>query len=205
MTVGTRPQLEYCMRPAIHFTFSLALMLAPAAAAGADDSASAWAALRGDGYVALIRHASAPGPVGDPVDYKLDNCATQRNLSEQGRADARALGERFRARQVKIGKVISSQWCRCRQTAELMNIGPVEDAPNFNNAFVLSSARDALTVGARGTIAAWRGPGTLVVVTHGQNISLMLGFHPREGEVIVVTPDPASEDSMKLVGRIGPS
>ena len=69
------------------------------------------------------------GPAGDPADYKLDDCATQRNLSEQGRAEARALGERFRSQQVKIGKIISSQWCRCRQTAELMNIGPVEDAP----------------------------------------------------------------------------
>ncbi|MGC2438582.1 MAG: histidine phosphatase family protein, partial [Pseudolabrys sp.] len=154
---------------------------------------------------ALILHASAPGPAGDPADYTLDDCATQRNLSEQGRAEARALGERFRTQQVKVGKIVSSQWCRCRQTAELMNIGPVEDAPTFNNAFVLNARRDALTAGARATIDAWRGPGTLVVVTRGQNILLMLGFHPREGEVIVVAPDPASENKMRLIGRIGPS
>ncbi len=175
-----------------------------AATARADDAARAWAALRGDGHVALIRHAAAPGPAGDPADYKLDDCATQRNLSDQGRSDARALGERFRAQGVKVGKVISSQWCRCRQTAELMRIGAVDDAPTFNNAFVLNSARDALTAGARATIGAWRGPGTLVVVTHGQNIALMLGVHPREGEVIVVAPDPAGEKKMRLVGRIGP-
>ena len=64
----------------------------------------------GDGHVALIRHAAAPGPAGDPADYKLGDCATQRNLSEQGRTDARALGERFRAQGVKVGKVMSSQW-----------------------------------------------------------------------------------------------
>ena len=86
-----------------------------------------------------------------------------------------------------------------------MQIGPAEDAPTFNNAFVLNSSRDALTAGARATIAAWRGPGTLVVVTHGQNILLMLGFHPREGEVVVVAPDPAGEKKMRLIGRIGPS
>jgi len=190
---------------AVKVALFIAFLLAGGAANAADDVASAWAALRGDGHVALIRHASAPGPAGDPADYKLDDCATQRNLSEQGRAEARALGERFRAQQVKIGKIVSSQWCRCRQTAELMNIGPVEDAPTFNNAFVLNARRDALTAGARATIDAWRGPGTLVVVTHGQNILLMLGFHPREGEVIVVAPDPASENKMRLIGRIGPS
>jgi phosphohistidine phosphatase SixA len=189
---------------AIQFALFIAFMLA-SGAANADDSTSAWTALRADGYVALIRHASAPGPVGDPVDYKLGDCATQRNLSEQGRAEARALGERFRMQQVKVGKIISSEWCRCRQTAELMNIGPVELAPTFNNAFVLTATRDALTAGARATIGAWRGPGTLVVVTHGQNIMAMLGIHPREGEVIVVAPDPTSENRIRLIGRIGPS
>jgi len=193
------------MLAAIRFIPVIALMLAGAAALANDDTARAWSALRADGYVALVRHASAPGPAGDPAGYKLDDCATQRNLSEQGRADARTLGERFRAQQVKVGKVVSSQWCRCRQTAELMDIGPVEDAPTFNNAFVLNSALDDLRAGARATIGAWSGPGTLVVVTHGQNIFSMLGFHPREGEVVVVAPDPTTGKKMRLVGRIGPS
>src|SRR5215510_14304810 len=185
---------------AIQSALFVAVMLTSGAANAADDSA-AWNALRADGYVALIRHASAPGATGDPADYKLDDCATQRNLSEQGRAEARALGERFRTQRVKVGKIVSSQWCRCQQTAELMNIGPVEVARTFNNAFVLNAMRDELTAGARSTIGAWRGPGTMVVVTHGQNIMAMLGIHPREGEVIVVAPDPASENKMRLIGR----
>lgn len=178
------------------------MAMAGSAAYGADDLA-AWTALRGDGHVALIRHASAPGPAGDPADYKLDNCTTQRNLSEQGSAEARALGERFRLQRVNVGKIVSSQWCRCRQTAELMNIGPIEDAPTFNNAFVLNTKRGELTAGARDMIGAWRGPGTLVVVTHGENIQLILGLRPREGEVIVVAPDQSSEKKMRLIGRIG--
>jgi phosphohistidine phosphatase SixA len=189
---------------AIQFALFIAFMLASGAANAADESA-AWNALRADGNVALIRHASAPGPAGDPADYRLDDCATQRNLSEQGRTEARTLGERFRTQRVKVGKIVSSEWCRCRQTAELMNIGPVEVAPTFNNAFVLNVMRDALNAGARATIGAWRGPGTMVVVTHGQNIMAMLGIHPREGEVIVVAPDPASENKMRLIGRIGSS
>jgi phosphohistidine phosphatase SixA len=188
----------------IHFALLIAFMLVGGVADAGADTAPAWAALRSDGHVALIRHAAAPGPVGDPFDYKLNDCTTQRNLSEQGRAEARALGARFRMQQVKVGKVVSSQWCRCRQTAELMNIGPVEDAPTFNNAFVLNAMRDELTAGARAMIGAWRGPGTLVVVTHGENILLVLGLRPREGEVIVAAPDPASQKSMRLIGRIGP-
>jgi phosphohistidine phosphatase SixA len=187
---------------AIQSVLFIALVLAGGTVDAADDTA-AWAALRGDGHVALIRHASAPGPAGDPADYKLDDCTTQRNLSEQGRTEARALGDRFRTQQVKVGKIVSSQWCRCRQTAELMNIGPIEDAPTFNNAFVLNTRRDELTASARALIGAWRGPGTLVVVTHGENIQFLLGLRPREGEVIVVTPDQGNENKMRLIGRIG--
>jgi len=192
------------MSRATQFALFVAFVLAAGTAHAADEAARAWDALRGDGHVALIRHASAPGAVGDPAGYRLDDCKTQRNLSEQGRAEARALGERFRRQKVKVGKIISSQWCRCRQTAELMNIGPVEEAPAFNNAFMLGAERDALTAGARAVIAAWRGPGTLVVATHGQNILALLGFRPAEGEVIVVAPEPASETKMRLVGRIAP-
>jgi phosphohistidine phosphatase SixA len=199
-----RSRLDCSMARTIQFALLIAFMLVGGTAGAADDTALAWAALRGDGHVALIRHAPAPGPVGDPFDYKLDDCTTQRNLSEQGRAEAQALGARFRMQQVKVGKVVSSQWCRCKQTAELMNIGPVEDVPTFNNAFVLNAMRDELTAGARTMIDAWRGPGTLVVVTHGENILLMLGLRPREAEVIVVAPDPTNQKKMRLIGRIGP-
>jgi phosphohistidine phosphatase SixA len=192
------------MAHALRFVAFIAVVLAGGVAQAADEAARAWETLRGDGHVALIRHASAPGAPGDPAGLRLDDCKTQRNLSDQGRADARALGDRFRVERVKVGKVITSQWCRCRQTGELMNIGPLEDAPEFNNAFVLSGQRDALAEKARATIAAWRGPGTLVVMTHGQNILSLLGIHPREAEVVVVAPDPASDRRMRLVGRIGP-
>src|SRR5262249_59637843 len=111
---------RYIIGAAVVILFATALLYAvdhksfvPAMAGGpadaTDDTALAWAALRGDGHVALIRHAPAPGTAGDPSDYKLDDCTTQRNLSEQGRAEAQALGARFSMQQVKVGKVISSQ------------------------------------------------------------------------------------------------
>jgi hypothetical protein len=190
------------VRPALLALICVVLAAAPVRAE--DASARAWDALRGDGHVALIRHASAPGVVGDPVGFRLDDCATQRNLSEAGRAEARAFGDHFRAQKVKVGKVINSQCCRCRQTAELMDIGPVEGVPTVNDAFVLRDRREELTAGARAVIAAWRGPGALVIATHGENILALLGFRPAEGEVIVVVPAQASEAKMRLVGRIPP-
>jgi phosphohistidine phosphatase SixA len=178
-------------------------VLACGASTAVADTRAAWDALRGDGHVALIRHAAAPG-VGDPPGYRLDDCKTQRNLSDAGRAAARALGDRFRAERVKVGKVIASQWCRSRQTAELMDLGPVEDAPAFNNVFVLRDQRDRITAQGQAVIAAWRGPGTLVVATHGDNIRALMGSNPREGEVVVVKPDPSATSKFRLIGRIPP-
>jgi phosphohistidine phosphatase SixA len=178
-------------------------VLACGASTAVADTRATWDALRGDGHVALIRHAAAPG-VGDPPGYRLDDCKTQRNLSDAGRAAARALGDRFRAERVKVGKVIASQWCRSRQTAELMDLGPVEDAPAFNNVFVLRDQRDRITAQGQAVIAAWRGPGTLVVATHGDNIRALMGSNPREGEVVVVKPDPSATSKFRLIGRIPP-
>jgi hypothetical protein len=184
---------------------ALFLLFLPAAQAPADESAPrAWDALREDGRVALVRHARAPG-TGDPEGYTLDDCKTQRNLSDEGREQARKLGDRFRAENINVTRVVSSQWCRCRQTAELMDIGPVEEAPTFNNAYMLRHKRDELAAGGREVIAAWDGPGILLVSTHGANVLAMLGIHPREGEVVVVEADPSGQDRIRIVARIPPS
>ena len=115
----------------------LAALLAGACTlAGADDSA-AWAALRRDGAVALVRHGEAPG-VGDPAGWKLDDCATQRNLDDAGRAQARALGARLKAERIPIRRVLASPWCRTTETATLLGVGAVQSEPTFANAFVLS-------------------------------------------------------------------
>lgn len=177
------------------------LMAAPAASQSDAAQDAAWAALARDGAVALVRHAAAPGGAGDPDGVRLDDCATQRNLSAPGRDQARALGVLFRERRIATGRVVASQWCRCRETATLMDLGPVADAPTFNNAYVLRRQADALTAGARQTIAGWRGPGALVVVTHGQNIRLLTGVDPGEGGVVVVRPD---GEGFAVVGRIAP-
>lgn len=178
---------------------ALAFTCAPA---GAQDTAALWGKLKEGGRVALIRHAQAPGGAGDPPGFLLGHCMTQRNLSAGGRDEARTLGASLRAQAIPVGKVLSSQWCRCRETATLMDIGDVEDAPTFNNAYVLGEKRGALTEGARAVIAAWKGPGNLVVVTHGANILPLAGFNPGEGEIVLVEPLPDAAGQLRVLGRI---
>jgi phosphohistidine phosphatase SixA len=176
----------------------LALAALPRAAAA--DEAAAWRALRMGGHVALMRHTDAPG-FADPPDFKVDDCATQRNLSDRGRADARAVGQRLRAEKVAFGSVLSSPWCRCSETARLLNLGPVKLAPTFGNVVVLRDQVEVLTQGARAVIGSWEGPTNLLVVTHGANIQALTGgYNPASGEIVVVAG--SSGGSVREVGRI---
>ena len=165
------------------FIIAQMLLAAPAFAG----EAAAWAALREGGNIALMRHTDAPGPSGDPPGFRLDDCKTQRNLSEQGRADAKAAGDRLKAQRVPIASVLSSPWCRCVDTARLMRIGSVQIEPAFSNVVVLNDRVAELTEAGRAVIHAWKGPGTLFVVTHGANIAAMTGgTNPASGEIVVV-------------------
>ena len=83
--------------------------------ARADDTA-ALAALRAGAHIALMRHADAPGGAGDPPGFRLEDCATQRNLSEKGRADAAKIGARLKAEGIRIEKILGSPWCRSMET-----------------------------------------------------------------------------------------
>jgi phosphohistidine phosphatase SixA len=168
----------------------------------AEDPAAIWALLKDGGRVALVRHAATSGGVGDPPGFRLEDCATQRNLTDKGREDARALGVRFRAHGIRVDKVLSSEWCRCRDTGALMDVGAIELAPTFNNAFTLRDRVDQLTAGARAIVKAWKGPGTLVVHTHGANIRPLTGIDPGEGGMVVVSPDAANPAGFRVEGRI---
>jgi phosphohistidine phosphatase SixA len=178
---------------------TLALWLLTASVAAADESRDAWAALVNGGHVALIRHGNAPpGYGGDPPGFKIDDCATQRNLDEKGRAQARALGETFRQRGVRAEKVLSSPWCRCLETARLMALGPVDGTWT---AAASGQSRDRLAA-LRELLASWRGPGALVVVTHALTVQALVGIMPGQAETVVVRPKPGSEAGVEVVGRI---
>lgn len=154
--------------------------------------------LRGGGLVLLLRHARTEPGTGDPPGFRLGDCSTQRNLDAGGREQARAIGARLRAERVQVGRVLHSQWCRCRETAELMGVGPVEPAEAINSFFEDRSRRDEQTRAARALAAGWGGPGTLVLVTHQVNVTALTGVFPASGEAVVATP------ALEVLGRLPP-
>jgi phosphohistidine phosphatase SixA len=180
--------------------FAILLGLAGASEiARADDAANAWKALRAGGHVALMRHADAPGGFGDPPGFRVDDCATQRNLSAKGRTDAEKIGARLKSEGVAFEKILSSPWCRCIDTATLLNLGPVVKEATFGNVVVLRDQREQFTAGARALIGKWTGQGNLLVSTHGANIQALTGISPASGEIIVVRGGSASAEP---VGRL---
>jgi phosphohistidine phosphatase SixA len=165
----------------------------------ADDAPNALGALRAGGHVALMRHADAPGGFGDPPGFRVEDCATQRNLSPKGRADAEKIGVRLKQEAIAFEKILSSPWCRCIDTADLLNLGSVETEATFGNVVVLRDQREALAAGGRALIAKWTARGNLLVVTHGANIFAMTGVSPASGEIVVVK---GGSDRAAPVGRL---
>ena len=86
------------------------------------------------GTVILMRHALAPG-IGDPEIFQVDRCETQRVLNDTGRRQAQRLGDQLRRAGLAATQVYSSQWCRCLETAELLDLGPVIEEPGLNSFF----------------------------------------------------------------------
>ena len=103
-------------------SFALLFTIATTSTAEADDD-SAWRALAAPGTVAVMRHALAPG-FSDPENFDVNDCTTQRNLNDAGRDQARRIGAALRSRGLTFDKVYSSEWCRCQETAALLDIGP---------------------------------------------------------------------------------
>ena len=184
-------------------TLSAFVLFLAACSAFAADEQAAWAALAAGGHIALIRHGNAPpGYGGDPPGFRIDDCKTQRNLDELGREQGRALGEAFRRHGVRLDRVRSSPWCRCVETARLMAVGPVE-----TSWALVPDAEPGASVRLselKEMVAAWRGPGTLVLVTHGFTIRALLGIVPNQAETLVMRPAPGSARGAELVGSIAP-
>ncbi len=171
-------------------------------AAGVALAAQGWDALARPGAIVLFRHATAPG-VGDPPGFRLGDCGTQRNLNEQGRAEARAIGEQFRRRGIAVGAILSSQWCRSWETAQLAFGDRVREEPAFNSFFSQGpQQRESQTEQARTILRQWKGPGTLVVVTHQVNITALTGHGATSGEGVVVQP--TADGPFRVVATLRP-
>ncbi|SHF04715.1 Histidine phosphatase superfamily (branch 1) [Modicisalibacter ilicicola DSM 19980] len=181
--------------------FCIAFALAAGAHAQQEpDEEALWALLANGSHAALMRHAMAPG-TGDPADFRFDDCSTQRNLSPRGREQAHAIGERFRENGIVGANVYSSQWCRCLETARLLDLGEVVPTPGLNSFFTRRERGPRQSDEVRSMLAEKAGGGVSVLVTHQVNITALTGVYPGSGEIVVVQP---SGSDLRVVGRISP-
>ena len=152
--------------------------------------------LEDGGKLIFIRHAYAPGN-GDPNNFNLNDCSTQRNLNVDGRKQAQKIGKFFRENKVKIYKVLSSEWCRCKETAEIA-FGKYK-VKNFLNSFFSEKFSDNKKKQMRDLkkfIKEWRGDKNLVLVTHYVVISEALNHMSNSGEIVI------SNTNLKKIGNI---
>ena len=151
------------------------------------------------GYVLMVRHARAPG-TGDPDRFRLGDCATQRNLDDEGRAQARHLGARLRAAGIASAEVYSSQW---RLASRPRRCGPVEELPAINSFHQRPADRQSNLEALREFLARLPADGPLVVlVTHQVTIAAITGRGVVSGEAMILQADGA--EAPRVVGRIEP-
>ncbi len=185
--VYTQASKRRCPRLTLVFAFCTVLFLT---SGFAQTASSSWdQLLREPASVVLFRHTDAPG-TGDPPGFKLGDCSTQRNLSEEGKAQARFIGRKLAAQEIKIGAVWHSEWCRTRDTALLafpVSAGHSPKAQSaFNSFFADRNKALAQTAQAKKLLSTWRGPGVLVVVTHQVNITEITGISPQSGDGVAL-------------------
>jgi phosphohistidine phosphatase SixA len=173
-----------------------AFLLAIAGAASANEAL--WNRLKQGGYVLLIRHAATEQGVGDPPGFRLDDCATQRNLSAEGRAQARRLGEALRGRGIAVTQARSSQWCRCMETARLA-FGRAEPWPALNSLFGRADQESEQNRAVLALTSKLRPPANLALVTHNANVQALVGVSPATSEIVIARPE---NGRLALVGRI---
>jgi phosphohistidine phosphatase SixA len=177
------------------------LVLAPRPARA--DDAAVLEALRAGRVAILLRHSQTTPGVGDPPGWKLDDCSTQRNLNAEGRAHARRLGAWFKRRQVVPTAVLSSPWCRTRETARLA-FGRSRDWPALANLFENREPAKENAEQVRRYIADLRSGDIAVLVSHGSSIHAMVGEYLGQGEAVVVRAERDARGAIRtiLVGRI---
>jgi broad specificity phosphatase PhoE len=160
------------------------------------------ARLRAGGYVLLMRHASTPSDAGDPPGYRLDDCATQRNLSAAGREEARRVGERLKREHIPIVRVYTSPWCRCRDTATLA-FGHCEDWQPLASVFEMQDRDAEYTERVRKRIGNYSSRslgGNVAMVTHNVNIAALTKLSVAPAEIVVVRPDGCC--GLRVAGRL---
>ncbi len=146
--------------------------------------------------IIFIRHAYAPGN-GDPDNFNLNDCSTQRNLNEEGKVQAKNIGKFFKKNGIKVDTVLSSEWCRCKETAILAfkNVEP----KNFLNSFYslkFLENKNKQMLDLKNYVKRFKSKKNLVLITHYVVISEALNYSPSSGEIVI------SDKNFKVIGSI---
>jgi len=169
---------------------------------GSRERASLEALVRRGGVVLLMRHAATEGGTGDPPGFRVDDCATQRNLSDAGRAQALRVGAQLRSMGAPIARVYTSPWCRCRETARLA-FGRAEDWEPLGSFFERPDLEADAAAHVRKRILGYsitKPRGNVVMVTHNVNIAAVTQLSVAPAELVVVQPDGCC--GVKVAGRL---
>lgn len=155
--------------------------------------------LQDGNHFVILRHAVAPG-TGDPQDFVLGDCTTQRNLSAGGRDQAKRIGELLRSHGIDNARVFSSQWCRCLETARLLGFGEVEELPALNSFFRFFEKKEEQTSELRAWLKEHDLSVPLVLVTHQVNITALTGVFPGSGEMVIVERE--EDGNLRVAGTV---
>ena len=141
------------------------------------------------GKLIFIRHAYAPGS-GDPDNFNLNDCSTQRNLSEDGKKQAQLIGVFFKENKIKIDKILSSEWCRCKETA-FIAFEDFETKDFLNSFYSIKFAKNKKiqVKNLKKYVNKWNSKKNLILVTHYVVISEVLNYAPGSGEIIISDKD----------------
>lgn len=165
--------------------FSLLIALGSGWASDAENEQQLLSAFKKGDHVALMRHALAPG-IGDPENFQLEDCSTQRNLSQEGRDQAVKIGARLKEAGIVNADVFTSQWCRCLETAELLEFGPPVPLPALNSFFREYEKKQDQTEALSSWLESQPIARPLILVTHQVNITAFSGIYPDSGEIVLM-------------------
>ena len=166
---------------------------------------SPWDRFKRGELVLLIRHALAPGN-GDPAEFQLRNCATQRNLNIEGRTQARSIGRWLNAQGIHNARVWSSQWCRCLDTARLFGLGSVQELVGLNSFYEMPDSRASNLRQLKSflnTVQSDGGP--IILVTHFVTISATTGVGVGSGEGVLAVRNADGDLTHVATVTFGPS
>jgi len=154
--------------------------------------------LKQGGKLIFIRHAYAPGG-GDPINFDINECNTQRNLNNSGRNQADKIGSLFKDNNISTDKVYSSEWCRCKETA-LIAFNQFETKKFLNSFFSSKFAqnKNSQIKSFKKFIKSWDGKKNLIFVTHYVFIYEILDYAPSSGEIIISDKDLKVIDTIEI-------